>query len=94
MVLTVLYFMLYSPWVSGWGLVSRDVKKGNRPDTKKAGRFPIHEIVGPIKNLLPERQKNAQQDTKTQSSCAGIFITHEQKDCFGNLVGLRFLLLK
>ena len=36
--------------------------------TKKAGRIPVRENVGSAKNLLPERQRNAQQDTKTQWS--------------------------
>ena len=35
---------------------------------KKAGRIPVRENVGSAKNLLPERQRNAQQDTKTQWS--------------------------
>ena len=35
---------------------------------KKAGRIPVREDVGPAKNPLPERQRNAQQDTKTQWS--------------------------
>ena len=35
---------------------------------KKAGRFPIREYEGPAKNLLLKRQRNAQQDTKTQWS--------------------------
>ena len=28
---------------------------------------------GPTKNLFPKRQRNAQQDTKTQRSLAGLF---------------------
>lgn len=44
---------------------------------KKAGRIPVRENVGSAKNLLPERQRNAQQDTKTQWSllvfrCPGV----------------------
>ncbi len=35
---------------------------------KKAGRIPVRENVGSAKNLLPERQRKAQQDTKTQWS--------------------------
>ena len=30
---------------------------------------------GPTKNLLLRRKRNVQQDTKTQSSCAGISIS-------------------
>ena len=36
--------------------------------TKKAGRLPMPAYVGSSKNLLPERQRNAQQDTETQWS--------------------------
>jgi len=39
---------------------------------KKAGRSLVRKYVGSSKNLLPERQRNAQQNTKMQSSCAGI----------------------
>ena len=35
---------------------------------KKAGRIPVYDDVGSAKNPLPERQRNAQQDTKTQWS--------------------------
>ena len=35
---------------------------------KKAGRIPVHDDVGSAKNLFPKRQRNAQQDTKTQWS--------------------------
>ena len=41
---------------------------GMRRKNKKAGRIPVCENVGSAKNLLPERQRNAQQDTKTQWS--------------------------
>ena len=44
------------------------------PEDKKAGRIPMREIEGPAKNLLLERQGNAQQDTKTQCFLAGISI--------------------
>ena len=50
-----------------------------RPNTKKAGRFPLREDEGPAKNLLVKRQRNVQQDTKTLWSIAGIFHYHEQK---------------
>jgi len=35
---------------------------------KKAGRFPVRVREGPAKNLFLKRQKNAQQDKKTQWS--------------------------
>ena len=35
---------------------------------KKAGRIPVRENVGSAKNPLLRRQRNAQQDTKTQWS--------------------------
>ena len=35
---------------------------------KKAGRLPMRDDEGPAKNPLPGRQRNAQQDTKTQWS--------------------------
>ena len=37
------------------------------------------EDEGPAKNLLVKQQGNAQQDTKTLWSIAGIFHFHEQK---------------
>lgn len=46
---------------------------------KKAGRFPIRDDEGPAKNLLLGRQKNAQQDTKTQSSYAGISVPKSKR---------------
>ena len=50
--------------------LEKDVFPGGngRKETKKAGRIPVRENVGSAKNLLPERQRNAQQDTKTQWS--------------------------
>ena len=37
---------------------------------------------GPAKNLLQKRQRNAQQDTKTQWYFAGVFLFLEQKSNF------------
>jgi hypothetical protein len=48
------------------------------PENKKAGRFPVREHVGSAKNLLTERQRNAQQTRRHNASCAGISIC-EQK---------------
>lgn len=39
------------------------------PNTKKAGRFPMRDDVGPAKNPIPWRQRNAQQGTRIQCSC-------------------------
>ena len=44
-----------------------------RPNIKKAGRYPIREIVGSAKNPLKKRQRNVQQDTKTQWSLLEYF---------------------
>ena len=54
---------------------------------KKAGRIPVREDVGPAKNPLPERQRNAQQDTKTQWSLL-VFRCLGAKEHFRNLAGL------
>ena len=43
------------------------------PNIKKAGRYPIREIVGSAKNPLKKRQRNVQQDTKTQWSLLEYF---------------------
>ena len=40
---------------------------------KKAGRIPIREDVGPTKNPLKKRQRDVQQDTKTQWSLLEYF---------------------
>ena len=52
------------------------------PNNKKAGRFPIRTSVGPTKNLLSKRQRDAQQDTETLWSLAGLFRFWEQKAVF------------
>lgn len=46
---------------------------------KKAGRFPIRTSVGPTKNLLSKRQRDAQQDTVTLWSLAGLFRFESKK---------------
>ena len=43
-----------------------------RLSIKKAGRIPMRVREGPAKNLLSRRQRNVQQETKTQWSLAGI----------------------
>ena len=48
---------------------------------------------GPTKNLILERQRNAQQDTKTLWSLAGISYP-ESKELLQNLVGFHVLLMK
>lgn len=52
--------------VSASFLEKRYWKEAGR--NKKAGRIPVYDDVGSAKNPLPERQRNAQQDTKTQWS--------------------------
>ena len=51
----------------------RFLRTRQRLSTKKAGRIPIREDVGPTKNLLKKRQRNVQQDTKTQWSLLEYF---------------------
>ena len=53
-------------FAEGKAKVSR--KEVGDKEIKKAGRIPIREDVGPTKNLLKKRQRNVQQDTKTQWS--------------------------
>jgi hypothetical protein len=60
---------------------------------KKAGRFPVRVREGPAKNLLPRRQKNAQQDRKTQWSLL-VFSYLVAKETNSNLAGFLALLLK
>ena len=48
--------------------------------TKKAGRLPMPAYVGSSKNLLPERQRNAQQDRRHSASCWCISIQWQKGD--------------
>ena len=57
--------------------------------TKKAGRIPVRENVGSAKNLLLRRQRNAQQDTKTQWSLL-VFRCLGAKEHFLKLGGFTF----
>ena len=54
-------------------LVGAIMRTRQRPNIKKAGRYPIREIVGSAKNPLKKRQRNVQQDTKTQWSLLEYF---------------------
>ena len=52
----------------GWSRELRFLRTMQRLSTKKAGRYPVRERVGPTKNPIPRRQRNAQQK-ETQFSC-------------------------
>jgi hypothetical protein len=67
--------------------------KAGDANIKKAGRFPVRVREGPAKNLLPRRQKNAQQDTKTQCFLCWYFYPGSKRDKY-NLAGFLALLLK
>ena len=56
-------------------------RSGSRHDIRKqkSRTFPVREHVGSAKNLLTERQRNAQQTRRHNASCAGISIC-EQKE--------------
>ena len=57
-----------------WGLGGVTIlRTRQRPNIKKAGRYPMREIVGSAKNPLKKRQRNVQQDTKTQWSLLEYF---------------------
>ena len=61
----------------------------SREKTKKAGRIPVRENVGSAKNLLPERQRNVQQETKTQWSLL-VFRSLGAKELILKLGGFTF----
>ena len=63
------------------------------PKKEKAGRFPMRDDVGPAKNPIPRRQRNAQQGTRIQCSCWSISYS-ESKESIENLAGLHHLLMK
>ena len=55
----------------------------HRLNTKKAGRIPIRERIGPAKNLLKKRKERRPARHKGTMVSAGVFcIILEQKRCF------------
>ena len=67
--------------------------RGRVRKMKKAGRYPVRVQEGPAKNPLNRRKRNAQQDTRTLWSLAGIS-NSRSKDTILNLVGFHVLLMK
>ena len=53
-----------------------------RPNTKKAGRFPIRGDEGPTKNLLKRRTEKRPARHEDTMVLAGIFLSFEQKSYF------------
>ena len=62
-----------------WPRTSNDLRTRSRLTIKKAGRFPVRGNEGPAKNLLSKRRRDAQQDTVTLWSLAGLFRFESKK---------------
>ena len=76
--LTVLDFMLPPVFLVGGGQ-GEMLDGGKRADTKKAGHFPIREIVGPTKNLLMKRTEKCPARHEDTIILCWYFFIHEQK---------------